>query len=136
MSIFVSDTAFRPLTHFSLCEQDTDRSGTINFNEFAGESKTLLRVLYAPEALLQGYGNMFESGRWYSSQCRHTPRHRLGIALSDGGCPMNSHFDSDHSGSIEGPELSNALNQFGYNLSPQIVRLVVQKYGESLRLRA
>jgi len=39
------------------------------------------------------------------------------------------HFDSDHSGSIEGSELTDALRQFGYNLSPQIIQLVVAKYG-------
>jgi len=39
------------------------------------------------------------------------------------------HFDADRSGSIEGPELTNALRQFGYNLNPQLVQLVVAKYG-------
>jgi len=42
------------------------------------------------------------------------------------------HFDRDRSGSIEGRELSEALRSFGYNLSPQILMLVEQKYGESI----
>jgi peflin len=40
------------------------------------------------------------------------------------------HFDKDRSGSIEGPELSSALRSFGYNLSPAILNLIEQKYGE------
>ena|ERR1700733_14223436 len=42
----------------------------------------------------------------------------------------NRHFDADRSGSIEGAELSNALRQFGYNLSPPLLQLVLRKYGE------
>jgi hypothetical protein len=40
------------------------------------------------------------------------------------------HFDQDRSGSIEGHELSSALNSFGYKLSPYLLSLVEQKYGE------
>ena len=40
------------------------------------------------------------------------------------------HFDRDRSGSIDGQELSNALQQFGYNLSPPLLRLLESKYGE------
>lgn len=40
------------------------------------------------------------------------------------------HFDRDHSGSIDGHELASALNSFGYKLSPQLLSLVEQKYGE------
>jgi len=39
------------------------------------------------------------------------------------------HFDTDRSGSIDGQELSNALKQFGYNLSPQLMHLLEAKYG-------
>jgi peflin len=39
------------------------------------------------------------------------------------------HFDADRSGSIDGAELANALRQFGYNLSPQLLTLVEKKYG-------
>ncbi|EDR07669.1 uncharacterized protein LACBIDRAFT_250310, partial [Laccaria bicolor S238N-H82] len=38
------------------------------------------------------------------------------------------HFDRDRSGSIDGPELRDALAQFGYNLSPQLLDLVQRKY--------
>ena len=40
------------------------------------------------------------------------------------------HFDRDQSGSIEGRELAEALRSFGYNLSPPLLTLVEQKYGE------
>jgi EF-hand domain len=39
-------------------------------------------------------------------------------------------FDRDRSGSIEGRELAEALRSFGFNLSPAILRVVEQKYGE------
>lgn len=44
---------------------------------------------------------------------------------------IQRHFDADRSGSIEGTELSNALRQFGYNLSPPLLQLILAKYGES-----
>jgi peflin len=40
------------------------------------------------------------------------------------------HFDRDQSGTIEGRELSEALRSFGYSLSPPLLTLVEQKYGE------
>ncbi|KAF8326820.1 uncharacterized protein EI90DRAFT_2975455 [Cantharellus anzutake] len=67
---------------------DTDRSGTIGFNEFAGLWQ-----------YIKDWQNVFR------------------------------HFDADRSGSVEGQELSNALRQFGYNLSPQLIQLLVAKYG-------
>lgn len=36
---------------------------------------------------------------------------------------------TDRSGSIDGHELANALRSFGYNLTPQILMLLEQKYG-------
>ncbi|KAG7091386.1 hypothetical protein E1B28_010424 [Marasmius oreades] len=38
------------------------------------------------------------------------------------------HFDRDRSGSIDGAELTSAFQQFGYNLSPQLLDLVQRKY--------
>ncbi|PVF97452.1 EF-hand [Serendipita vermifera] len=40
-----------------------------------------------------------------------------------------THFDKDRSGTIQGHELSTALSQFGYNLSPQLLHLLERKYG-------
>lgn len=40
------------------------------------------------------------------------------------------HFDQDRSGSIDQNELSNALQSFGYRLSPKLLHIVTQKYGE------
>ncbi|KAI0343584.1 EF-hand [Trametopsis cervina] len=66
---------------------DTDRSGTIGFNEFAGLWK-----------YVKDWQNVFR------------------------------HFDRDRSGSIDGQELNQALQQFGYNLSPPLMHLVEKKY--------
>ncbi|EJD08213.1 EF-hand [Fomitiporia mediterranea MF3/22] len=66
---------------------DTDRSGTIGFNEFAGLWK-----------YIKDWQGVFR------------------------------HFDRDRSGSIDGQELDNALRQFGYNLSPQLMHLLLAKY--------
>jgi len=41
------------------------------------------------------------------------------------------HFDRDRSGSIDGTELQNALNQFGYRLSPQLLNLLQRKYASA-----
>jgi Ca2+-binding EF-hand superfamily protein len=41
------------------------------------------------------------------------------------------HFDRDRSGSIEGPELAEALRSFGYNLSQPLLMMLEQKYGSS-----
>ncbi|KAL5504546.1 hypothetical protein ACEPAH_7207 [Sanghuangporus vaninii] len=66
---------------------DTDRSGTIGFNEFAGLWK-----------YIKDWQNVFR------------------------------HFDRDRSGTIDGQELDTALRQFGYNLSPQLMHLLLAKY--------
>jgi len=66
---------------------DTDRSGTIGFNEFAGLWQ-----------YIQDWQNVFR------------------------------HFDRDRSGTIDSQELSQALRQFGYNLSPHLLALVEAKY--------
>ncbi|KAH8827799.1 EF-hand [Flagelloscypha sp. PMI_526] len=66
---------------------DTDRSGTIGFNEFSGLWK-----------YIKDWQNVFR------------------------------HFDADRSGSIDGRELDQAMRQFGYNLSPQLLDLVQKKY--------
>ncbi|KIM57611.1 hypothetical protein SCLCIDRAFT_1219291 [Scleroderma citrinum Foug A] len=38
------------------------------------------------------------------------------------------HFDRDHSGTIEGRELAEALRTFGYRLSPTLLTLLQRKY--------
>jgi len=69
---------------------DTDRSGTIGFNEFSGLWKYI--------------------------------KDWQGVFL---------HFDRDRSGTIDGQELQQALNQFGYRLSPQLLTLLQRKYGSA-----
>jgi Ca2+-binding EF-hand superfamily protein len=70
---------------------DTDRSGTIAFNEFSGLWK-----------YIKDWQAVFK------------------------------HFDRDRSGSIDGGELTQALQQFGYNLSPQLLNLVQRKYATAV----
>ncbi|KAK0526595.1 hypothetical protein OC834_004745 [Tilletia horrida] len=38
------------------------------------------------------------------------------------------HFDQDRSGSIDQSELQNALRNFGYNLNPRLLQMLVAKY--------
>lgn len=45
------------------------------------------------------------------------------------------HFDRDRSGSIDGSELREALGQFGYNLSPQLLDLLQRKYANQTAAR-
>jgi len=45
------------------------------------------------------------------------------------------HFDRDRSGSIDGGELRDALAQFGYNLSPQLLDLLQRKYANQAGAR-
>jgi len=45
------------------------------------------------------------------------------------------HFDRDRSGSIDGGELRDALGQFGYNLSPQLLDLLQRKYANQSAAR-
>lgn len=71
---------------------DTDRSGTIGFNEFAGVWN-----------YIKQWQNIFH------------------------------YFDKDRSGSIDGKELHDALAQFGYNLSPQLVDLLQRKYAGAVQ---
>ncbi|KAJ8094258.1 hypothetical protein PM082_006797 [Marasmius tenuissimus] len=89
-SAFDIDTVKLLMTMF-----DTDRSGTIGFNEFSGVWK-----------YIKDWQNVFR------------------------------HFDKDQSGSIDGSELSSALQQFGYNLSPELLNLVQRKYGSGGSTRA
>lgn len=92
--------------------QDTDRSGTIGF------SGIYLALLFFPEphhGLVIYTGALEFSGLWkYISDWQNVFRH----------------FDRDHSGSIDGRELADALNSFGYKLSPPILMLIEQKYGD------
>jgi len=66
---------------------DTDRSGSIGFQEFTGLWK-----------YIKDWQGVFH------------------------------HFDRDRSGTIDGTELQNALNQFGYRLSPMLLTLLQRKY--------
>lgn len=94
---------------YSLVPQDTDRSGSIGF---AGMPRSSPRFLHA---ILTPTNSTEFSGLWkYIADWQGVFRH----------------FDRDQSGSIEGSELAEALSSFGYNLSPTLLMLVEQKYGQ------
>ena len=84
---------------------DVDRSGTISFTG----------AYYCPLPL-----------------SRHSPRFQslpvLWKYISDWQNVFR-HFDRDRSGSIDGQELADALGNFGYRLTPQLLQLIEQKYG-------
>ena len=42
---------------------------------------------------------------------------------------MFDHFDKDHSGTIDVSELESVMTQIGTQLSPQLVTLLVAKFG-------
>lgn len=94
---------------------DVDRSGTIGFNEFAG--------LWQYVKDWQGYDIV----SYNIVPTFGTDEHVFLLVMM---YSVFRHFDADRSGSIEGSELSNALRQFGYNLSPPLLQLVLAKYGE------
>lgn len=88
--------------------QDTDRSGTINFTGTSHD------VCTPYDDMLICFLRQEFAGLWkYISDWQNVFRH----------------FDRDRSGTIEGRELSEALKSFGYNLSPQLLALVENKYG-------
>jgi Ca2+-binding EF-hand superfamily protein len=58
-------------------------------------------------------------------------RTRLGV-LTKGAQDWQGvflHFDRDRSGTIDGQELQQALNQFGFRLTPHLLSLLERKYG-------
>ncbi|KAL0064073.1 hypothetical protein AAF712_008932 [Marasmius tenuissimus] len=100
-SAFDIDTVKLLMTMF-----DTDRSGTIGFNEVCSS--------FLPSTFPSRIDQLVQfSGVWkYVKDWQNVFRH----------------FDKDQSGSIDGSELSSALQQFGYNLSPELLNLVQRKY--------
>jgi Ca2+-binding EF-hand superfamily protein len=41
-------------------------------------------------------------------------------------------FDSDRSGTIDSTELQNALTEFGYKVTPELLDILQRKYGQYL----
>jgi hypothetical protein len=106
--------------------QDTDRSGTIGFNEVS------IHELFP---FFTGYLIHLQfSGLWkYIKVCAgFVILHSHGAFLTERTQDWQGvflHFDRDRSGTIDGQELQQALNQFGYRLSPQLLTLLQRKYG-------
>ncbi|XP_028282389.1 sorcin-like [Parambassis ranga] len=44
-------------------------------------------------------------------------------------------FDRDHSGTVEGPELQQAIASMGYHLSPQAMNCIMKRYSNGGRIR-
>lgn len=87
--------------------QDTNRSGTINF-EGAFAYRFTTHTFYS------NYTSKEFAGLWkYISDWQGVFRH----------------FDRDGSGTIDDGELANAFANFGYNLAPQTLMNIQQKYG-------
>lgn len=105
MGIFVSLSLIVRDSPDCILLQDTDRSGTINFQ--GTFTNNHIPLLAEPNSLEF-------AGLWkYISDWQNVFRH----------------FDRDRSGSIEGRELSEALKSFGYGLSPSLLTLIEHKYG-------
>lgn len=92
--------------------QDRDRSGTITFQGIVAVRQSSLKV--ENEHIRTEFVGLWK----YISDWQGVFRH----------------FDQDHSGSIEGRELASALHSFGYKLSPTLLNLIQNKYGECSRI--
>ena len=114
-----SDASFPVASCF---QQDTDRSGTIAFNEFVG----LFKYIGEWQTCVGIVFSCLSCSAFHDAAL--TPPHTAYLFS------VFRHFDTDRSGTIDGQELSNALRQFGYNLNPHLLSLVEQKYGESRTL--
>ncbi|EIN06448.1 EF-hand [Punctularia strigosozonata HHB-11173 SS5] len=103
---------------------DTDRSGNINANEL---QRALINGDWSPFDLdtVKLLMTIFDTDR--SGTITFNEFAGLWKYIRDWQNVFR-HFDRDRSGSIDGRELQEALSQFGYNLSPQLLTLVERKY--------
>ncbi|KAG5635233.1 hypothetical protein H0H81_011965 [Sphagnurus paluster] len=94
---------------------DTDRSGAISVTEL---ERALINGDWTPFDLdtVKLLMSIFDTDRSGT------------IGFNEDWQNVFKHFDRDRSGSIDGPELRDALAQFGYNLSPPLLDLVQKKY--------
>jgi hypothetical protein len=88
---------------------DTNRSGSVNFDEFwyVSRPNTLCQSILTPQSGLWGFLSAWRG--------------------------LFDRFDADHSGSISYAEFNEALVAFGYRLSQQFVGLLYQTYDRSGR---
>ncbi|RDX48616.1 EF-hand [Lentinus brumalis] len=103
---------------------DTDRSGHISVNEL---QKALINGDWSPFDLdtVKLLMSIFDTDR--SGTIGFSEFSGLWKYIKDWQ-NVYRHFDRDNSGSIDGQELQEALRQFGYQLSPQLLHLVEAKY--------
>jgi len=103
---------------------DTDRSGAIHAAEL---ERALINGDWTPFDLdtVKLLINIFDTDR--SGTIGFSEFSGLWKYIKDWQ-DVFKHFDRDQSGSIDGNELTQALQQFGYNLPPHLVGLVQRKY--------
>ena len=107
---------------------DRDRSGQINAQEL---SQALVNGDWTPFDLdtVKMLTSVFDVDR--SGQISFNEFAGLWKYIQDWQGVFR-HFDQDRSGSIDQNELSNALQSFGYRLSPKLLHIVSQKYSKYL----
>ncbi|TKR93324.1 hypothetical protein L596_007802 [Steinernema carpocapsae] len=103
---------------------DTDRSGQISVNELQRALSNGTWAPFNPETCRLMIG-MFDSNG--DGAINFTEFQALWNYVNEWTKCFRS-FDRDNSGAIDHGELSQALNQFGYRLSPVFVNLLVQKF--------
>ncbi|CDU24366.1 related to programmed cell death protein (calcium-binding protein) [Sporisorium scitamineum] len=103
---------------------DRDRSGQINAQEL---SQALVNGDWTPFDLdtVKMLMSVFDVDR--SGQISFNEFSGLWKYIQDWQGVFR-HFDQDRSGSIDQGELANALQSFGYRLSPKLLHIVTQKY--------
>jgi len=109
------------------CAVDVDRSGQISPSEL---QRALINGDWTPFDLdtVKLLMNIFDTDR--SGAIGFNEFSGLWKYIKDWQ-GVFQHFDRDRSGSIDGTELQNALNQFGYRLSPQLLSLLQRKYASA-----
>ncbi|KAF8136147.1 EF-hand [Boletus edulis] len=103
---------------------DTNRSGALSINELqhALHNGNWSRFDLDTVKMLV---NMFDTNR--TGTIGFNEFSRLWQYISEWQ-RVFKHFDRDHSGTIERRELSDALRNFGYDLSPSLLTLIEYKY--------
>ncbi|EGN96075.1 hypothetical protein SERLA73DRAFT_185603 [Serpula lacrymans var. lacrymans S7.3] len=107
---------------------DTDRSGSLSVNEL---QSALVNGNWSKFDLdtVKMLMNIFDTDR--SGTIGFSEFAGLWKYIADWQ-RVFKHFDRDQSGSIEGRELAEALQSFGYNLSPPLLTMLEHKYASGI----
>ncbi|GJE90860.1 EF-hand domain-containing protein [Phanerochaete sordida] len=106
------------------CQVDTDRSGEISVNELHAAliNGDWSRFDIDTVKMLMGMFDVDRSGTIGFNEFQGLWKYIVDWQKAF------KYFDRDGSGTIDGHELANALQNFGYNLSPTLMSLIEQKY--------